>query len=152
MGHSVSLETRRKISETNIRLDKKPPSFNGHHHTPLSKIKISEGNKGKKDTKETRLRRIASARRGKESNFWKGGATPMHLAIRMSTDYRIWRKAVFERDNYTCIWCGKKGGRLNADHIKRFSDFPKLRLVVDNGRTLCENCHKTTNTFGRWRK
>lgn len=62
--------------------------------------------------------------------------------IRRSGDYAIWRKAVFERDGYTCQFCGEKGGKLNAHHIKKFSDYPALRFVVGNGITLCESCHR----------
>lgn len=81
-------------------------------------------------------------------NLWKGGITNKLVSIRFSMEYKLWRKSVFERDNYTCIWCGKKGIRLNADHIKPFALFPELRFAIDNGRTLCEPCHKTTDTFG----
>ena len=69
--------------------------------------------------------------------------------IRHSVEYKLWREAVFERDGYICIWCGdNRGGNLNADHIKPFSSFPELRFAIDNGRTLCEPCHKTTDTWG----
>ena len=69
---------------------------------------------------------------------------------------RLWRKSVFERDNYTCVWCGAKNGNgkaiiLQADHIKPFADYPELRFAIDNGRTLCIDCHKKTNDYG-WKK
>lgn len=81
------------------------------------------------------------------------GITPIHTRIRKSREYAIWRTAVFMRDDYTCQMCGQKGGTLNADHIKPFSKYPELRLAIDNGRTLCIECHKQTDTYGfsAWR-
>lgn len=148
-GHEVPTAFREKLSKTNKRLGIKPPSRLGIPSSQLQKRITSETHKGKKDTEETRLRRIASARRGDKCHFWKGGITPTNLRIRESSEYKRWRKAVYERDNYTCVCCGQVGGKLNADHIKRFSDFPKLRFVVSNGRTLCHGCHKKTDTYGR---
>ena len=59
-----------------------------------------------------------------------------------TSEYQQWRKAVYERDNYTCQDCGDdKGGNLNAHHIKPWVGFPKLRYVVSNGITLCVKCH-----------
>src|SRR3990167_7364961 len=85
----------------------------------------------------------------KEKNpNWNGGIYPHHKAIRHSLEYKLWREAVFKRDNYTCIWCGERGKFLNADHIKPFALFPELRFAIDNGRTLCIDCHKTTDTYG----
>ena len=85
--------------------------------------------------------------RGKKNCNWKGGITPFNKQIRQSLEYKLWRTAVFERDNYTCIWCGKRGVILNADHIKPFSQYPELRFAIDNGRTLCINCHSKTDTY-----
>lgn len=88
-------------------------------------------------------------KRGANSGSWKGGITPINLQIRHSTEYKLWRKAVFERDDYTCQCCFKRGGIiLNADHIKPFSKFPDIRFDINNGRTLCVPCHKTTDTYG----
>ena len=94
-------------------------------------------------------------KKGKLNWFWRGGKTPQILAERMSLKYKTWRRSVFERDNYTCVMCGDRGQkgrgktvRLNADHIKSFTHFPKLRYRISNGRTLCVDCHKKTDTFG----
>jgi len=57
--------------------------------------------------------------------------------------YKQWRKAVYKRDNHCCQWPGcsfKK--KLNAHHIKTWSQFPSLRFVVANGITLCSIHHK----------
>lgn len=53
-----------------------------------------------------------------------------------------WRKKVFERDNYTCQCCGKRGGtELNAHHIDGFNWCKDKRFDVNNGTTLCKSCH-----------
>ena len=87
--------------------------------------------------------------RGEDHRWWKGGISPINELIRKSPEYKLWRKAVFERDEYTCIWCGYKGKGIVADHIKPFALYPELRFAIDNGRTLCDKCHKTTNTYGK---
>ena len=74
------------------------------------------------------------------------------IKTRRSPEYRKWRKSVFERDDYTCQWCGMRGKTLNADHIKPFSYYPELRLNLDNGRTLCKPCHMKTDTWGGRKK
>lgn len=131
-------ETKRKISET-LKRKRIRPSV------------IFDGT-GKKRTKET-VQKIANALRGEKSHLWKGGVTSKHEIIRHSLEYKLWRTAVFERDKYTCIWCGdNKGGNLEADHIKSFSQYPELRFAIDNGRTLCKECHRTTENYGNKRK
>ena len=81
--------------------------------------------------------------RGKNSPVWKGGVVENHHELRLYEGYRIWRKAVFERDNYACQGCGdNRGHNLNAHHILSFNDFPHKRLDISNGITLCIECHK----------
>ena len=71
----------------------------------------------------------------------KGGISPKNKRIRNSIEMRLWREAVFARDGWTCQECGQWGGYLNAHHIKPFSKFPELRTAIENGITLCKNCH-----------
>lgn len=80
------------------------------------------------------------------------GLTSMQKKLRTSLCYKEWRTAVFERDSYTCQVCSERGTQLNADHIKRFADYPDLRFDISNGRTLCVSCHKKTPTYGNRRQ
>lgn len=104
--------------------------------------------RGWKVSEEGRRKMVAARPRGEKCHLWKGGITPEVRAIRTSFEYKLWREAVFKRDNFTCVFCGVRGQRLNADHIKPFSVFKELRFDVDNGRTLCVPCHKATPTYG----
>ena len=104
---------------------------------------------------------------GENNHFWKGGKTKLSLQIRNSAEYSFWRKQIFERDNYTCQICGRKNKKgdkviIEADHIYPFSkildDFDITSIEeaisceklwdINNGRTLCVDCHKKTDTWG----
>jgi predicted nucleic acid-binding Zn ribbon protein len=74
--------------------------------------------------------------------------TPELELLRNSAEYRRWRTAVFERDDYTCQGCGIRGNELHADHIKSFAHHPELRFDLTNGRTLCVPCHRATPNYG----
>lgn len=59
-------------------------------------------------------------------------------------EYKEWRKAVYERDNYTCQECGFVG-YIIAHHIRPYRDCNKKEKVnINNGITLCKKCHKKT--------
>lgn len=64
--------------------------------------------------------------------------------------YNEWVRKVFDRDNYTCRCCGDdKGGNLNAHHILNYSEHKYLRVDIENGITLCDECHKNFHkTYG----
>ena len=58
--------------------------------------------------------------------------------------YKKWRKDVYARDGYKCqlgLPNCKRDKRLQAHHIKTWSKYPSLRLEVNNGITLCSECH-----------
>jgi hypothetical protein len=103
----------------------------------------------KKRTVSLEIRRKISdhsPNKGENCRFWRGGVSQVNKDFRnlfmQTVEYKFWRDSVFRRDNYTCKLCGDtKGGNLHSNHIKRFSDFPSLRLDVNNGITLCADCH-----------
>ena len=158
-----SEESRRKMSKSHKRRGTKPPSQLGIKQSKDTIAKRVAKLRGKKRPpfSEKWKKRIGDARRGKaniknrgkNSNFWRGGISKVNDIIRHSLEYRLWREAVFARDNWTCIFCyrrSEKGQKivLNVDHIKPFAYFPELRFAIDNGRTLCIECHKKTDTWG----
>jgi len=81
--------------------------------------------------------------RGAEAPGWKGGVSPENEKQRKSIQFRLWREAVFARDNWTCQECGKRcNEELHPHHIKSFAEYPELRFALDNGITLCKQCHR----------
>ena len=104
---------------------------------------------------------------GSNNPNWKGGKTKLSVQIRNSAEYSFWRMSVFKRDFFTCQHCGaknKKGEKyiFDADHIYPFSkildDYNITSIEeaisceklwdIENGRTLCRDCHKKTETWG----
>ena len=56
---------------------------------------------------------------------------------------KLWTTTIFERDNYTCDLCGRRGGIwLHAHHLNCKAHYPEQSLDVDNGITLCREDHK----------
>ncbi len=139
-GKTHSVETRKKLSEikkknpTNYWLGKKRPSPSAETKEKMSKKAKKNGNK-------------PPVRCGAKNNKWKGGISRAYKTGYGSTKYKIWRKSIFERDGYTCQICKNVGGCLNAHHIKSFAHYPKLRFDLNNGVTLCEECHKLTHNY-----
>lgn len=62
-------------------------------------------------------------------------------------EYKEWRKAVWERDNYICQDCNATGIMVCAHHLKPFALFPELRYEVSNGITLCFSCHESRHSL-----
>ena len=87
-------------------------------------------------------------RYGKENPNYKEDKTDEERILQRGIlGYSDWRKAVYERDSYTCVVCGdNEGGNLQAHHLNGYADFPQQRLDVDNGVTLCNKCHKKYHT------
>ena len=79
-------------------------------------------------------------RRGNKHPRWNGGSKEHHQ-WRGRIEWKNWRKWVFARDDYTCLLCGCKGQYLIPHHIRSFTDFIDNRFEVENGITVCINCH-----------
>lgn len=164
----VSLETRKRMSFSAKERLKNPENNNFYRkkHKDEVKQKLSLLRKGKKLKEFGHKEDCCCA----YCNSYIDGRTPLAERIRHLDEYYKWRKSIFERDNYTCQECYEYAGKLEAHHIKRFSyilqEFLKeysqfspiedketlLRLAtnykslwnVDNGKTLCMDCHDKT--------
>ncbi len=64
--------------------------------------------------------------------------------LRKSSAYQQWRREVRQRDENTCRMCGVKHN-LHIHHIKPLEKYPELATELDNGLTLCGNCHNLLN-------
>ena len=78
---------------------------------------------------------------GENSHLWKKDRSKVRGRALGDSKCYHWAKTIFKRDNYTCALCNQKGGDLEAHHIKRWADYPKLRFELENGITLCKKCH-----------
>lgn len=153
LGCKLSEETKRKIGIGHI----------GKYHSEETKKLISRKKLGVKLSIEEKIKRKLSAKSGESSHLWRGGITPFYRMLRTCFEYRQWRSDVFTRDNFTCQWCGdNRGGNLEVDHISPLklilqkNEITNMEQAVkceelwniNNGRTLCRECHKKTDTYG----
>lgn len=111
---------------------------------------FAKGNKLTDEHKKKIAEFISRTRSGENNPNWKGGVKRQYKILYGSKMYKEWRKAVFERDNFTCQWCGEKK-YIEAHHVKEWANYPDLRFVVNNGLTLCKTCHNKTK-YGKYTK
>ena len=89
--------------------------------------------KGKKHSEKTRKELSKTKMKDKNPN-WRGGITKESKLIRSRVETKLWREAVFARDNWICQKYKIKGGILDPHHIFNFAEF--LELFMSN---LCYN-------------
>lgn len=81
------------------------------------------------------------SRKNERHPRWKGGVSVESRRMRSSLAFKEWRKAVFDRDDYTCQMCGKRGTYLHPHHISQYALDVERRFDVTNGITYCKSCH-----------
>lgn len=86
-------------------------------------------------------RKMSKKKMGEGSPNWKGGITTDNERIKKGLEFKLWREAVFSRDDWTCQGCGQHGDELHPHHIFNFATYIDRRFDITNGITLCKNCH-----------
>ncbi|UYZ20736.1 HNH endonuclease [Mesobacillus jeotgali] len=68
------------------------------------------------------------------------------IDITDSALYKEWRKKVYTRDNFRCKMpgCNSNSRDIAAHHIYPKKLFPEKQFLLNNGITLCRNCHEKT--------
>jgi len=164
-GRHLSEETKKKISEANLRNGNAPPPAWGRPVSEETRKKIGDAQRGeknhnfgkvtsdetKKKISESKLgvdksietrKKMSESKIGEKSPNWKGGVTPHNKKIRQCLEMRLWRESVFKQDNWTCQKYKIRGGNVNAHHIEDFANNIDLRFDIDNGITLSEKAHR----------
>lgn len=95
--------------------------------------------------------------KGELNHSWKGGITPLNTQRWHSNEYQQWRRAIFNRDDYTCQivdcpYCGNvKGGEIQAHHIESMFNKPELGYAINNGISFCRIGHNMYHREYGWK-
>jgi hypothetical protein len=117
-GHPTSEQTRKRIGDTHRG---KTTSLKGTH---ISKEMIEN---------------LSLSRRGDSNPNWKGGAIQLNsLEMELLGE---WSRRIKQRDNWTCQYCGSHLN-LQSHHILGITQYPERIFDLDNGITLCFDCHR----------
>ncbi len=155
LGCHQSEEAKKKISK--FHLGKKT------NRVPKTAFKTGDTpwNKGKKGIQKAWNKGLKGFLSGNNSPRWKGGISKIDKLCRQLQEYKQWRSDCFERDNWTCMNCKKNNIYLTVHHKKGFSKIIKENNIknisdsrgckelwdLNNGITLCEECHKLTDNY-----
>ncbi|MDU3409970.1 HNH endonuclease [Clostridium sp.] len=86
---------------------------------------------------------------GENSHLWNFSLSKEdRIKGRKIIGYTEFINNTYKRDNYTCQYCGdNKGGNLVSHHLNGYNWDKENRTNVDNGVTLCQDCHKEFHTI-----
>ncbi len=169
-GYKFTDEHKKKLSES---AKKRSPTFLGKHHSEETKKKLSKIKKGQRCSPNTEFKKDSipwnkgkkgiyskevlenwSKKRkgkqvGKKHPNWQGGISFEPYTIDWNETLK---KAIRERDSYTCQLCGKPQN-TKKQHTVHHIDYNKKNCNPDNLITLCHNCHsKTGFNRNKWKK
>jgi 5-methylcytosine-specific restriction endonuclease McrA len=154
LRENLSPETLEKMSPSHMGLK----NALGAKHSPEAIEAKRIRQLGRKYSLETR-NKVRASKMGEKNPAWKDGRSSITKQVRECYKNRQWRSDIFTKDNFSCVFCGQRGGLLEADHYpKSFSsifDEYEIRTIEDafnceefwnlnNGRTLCRKCHDKT--------
>ena len=98
-----------------------------------------QGYKLPKHRMETIEKMRKSARRGPDSNLWRGG-TDRSERLKIADWCAAHRSEFLKSANYQCHSC-KSSERLELHHVKTVAEHPELAYDKGNIQVLCEKCH-----------
>lgn len=140
--------------------------FFGKRHSVETRLRWSNERSGQLNPFYGK-RGLACPNYGENNPNWRGGVTSLVRQIRTCAKYAEWRTLVFLRDRFECRICGKCKVYLESHHcstsfvdlIREFNittvdDAVNCNKLwdIDNGLTLCSDCHclidKSRRRFG----
>lgn len=168
-GRRHSIESKLKLSQAHLgkkdseeTIEKKRQIWKGRSHSETTRDLLRGLATGRGHSEETR-EKLRVMKTGMQATtetrekmrlsklaYWQSiiGDRPrvssQERFLRLQPIYIAWRRAVLKRDGYSCQGCGETKS-LQVHHIKSWANFVELRLVVENGITLCVPCHKIAN-------
>ncbi len=132
----IAWNKEKKLSkETCLKMKGRVPWNKGKPNPELSKRQIENNVAKRPEVRE----KMSKARLGVRPWNWNGGGSRNRKYTKLQ--WRKFAKEIYKRDDWTCFDCGKKGGTLNAHHLKPWSRYPQLAFDEMNIITLCLKCH-----------